>query len=73
MRSDIKFNRSFDINKLSKVIFEAEHKAKFDKNIDECQFIPLKFIEDSKCIGFEYTKHKKHYPVSSRDFYEKVF
>ena len=54
-------------------MYESEHKLKYDKNLEQCEFVPLKFLQDSKCIGFEYTKHKKNYPVSSRDYFEKVF
>lgn len=71
MRSEIKFNNELKLLNLTKIIFNGDDKVKYDKNLNKCYFKP--FSDNLKCAGFEYTNYKKHYPVSSRDFYEKVF
>ena len=34
MRTDISFNEHHDISKLAKIIYESEHKLKYDKNLE---------------------------------------
>mmetsp|Transcript_5730 Transcript_5730/g.9105 ORF Transcript_5730/g.9105 Transcript_5730/m.9105 type:complete len:89 (+) Transcript_5730:462-728(+) len=59
------------MNKLVKVIYDFEQKLKWDSNLQEGTFTPLK--EGVRTYGTFYSVNKKQLNFSARDFKEKGF
>ena len=45
----------------------------FNKNIESCEFSSSRSSSSNLSTGFSYTKYKKQFTFSQRDFYEKSF
>ena len=56
---------------LIEVIYHPSHVSQWDPMITHAKFEPI--IKDNFTMGLNWTKHRKNFHVSSRDYCDKVF